>query len=156
MAIKNIYLFFLAGLVGMEIALGVFVAPAIFYPQRFGLEGVLTHFQSGIIMTQIFIKYNYFLLFVSLFAILFELINLRKDECKHVKISSLALAFINLALALIFIFYFTDFILQAQAKGEVATIANAEFNAIHKASEYVMKLMMAAQTLLFFLKSFKR
>lgn len=152
MALKNIYLFLLAGLVGVELSLGVFVAPAIFYPQRFGLEGVLTHFQSGVIMTQIFIKYNYFLIILSTFFMLFELLNARKNERFNIKISRLALAFINLALALVFVFYFTDFIITAQQKGEAFTIANADFNAIHKASEYVMKLMMIAQILLFFMQ----
>lgn len=152
---KNIYLFLLAALVGMEFVLGVFVAPAIFYSQRFIPDVSLTHFQSGIIMTQIFIKYNYVLLFVSSFSMLFELINLKGQECIHVKISSFALSFINLALALIFVFYFTQFILDAQSKGVEATIGNADFDMIHKASEYSMKLMMIVQFLLFFIRSLK-
>lgn len=152
---KNIYLFLLAALVGMEFVMGVFVAPAIFYPQRFMPDISLSHFESGIIMTQIFVKYNYVLLFVSVFAVIFELLNLKNKECFHVKVSANALAFINLALALVFVFYFTQFIVDAQLKGQEATIGNAEFDTIHKASEYTMKLMMLAQFLLFFVKSLK-
>ncbi|WP_170000023.1 DUF4149 domain-containing protein [Campylobacter sp. RM9328] len=152
---KNVYLFLLAGLIGVELALGVFVAPAIFYPQRYMGESPLTHFESGVIMTQIFIKYNYALLFVSAFALLFELFGPKGKTSFYIKISSFALAFINLALALAFVFYFTDFIIAAQAMGEEMTMGNAEFDAMHKASEYVMKLMLMAQTLLFFISAIK-
>ncbi|OPA78106.1 hypothetical protein BFG05_02535 [Campylobacter pinnipediorum subsp. pinnipediorum] len=152
---KSIYMFLLAFIIGIEFALGVFVAPAIFFPERYASDITLTHFQSGLIMTQIFIKYNYTLLFVSGFAVLFELINIKSKECIHVKISTITLSLINLALALTFVFYFTDFIVEAQKLGDSATLNNPEFDSIHKASKYVMKLMMIAQFLLFFMKNIK-
>lgn len=152
---RSIYLFLLAALVGIEIALGAFVAPVIFYPAKFIGDGVLTHFQSGVMMTQIFLKYNYILLAVSAFTLAFDLFKLRSNECVHVKISAVALSFINAVLAAVFVFYFTDFILDAQAAGEAMTKGNAEFDAIHSASELVMKIMIVVQALLFFLRSFK-
>lgn len=152
---RSIYLFLLASLVGIELALGMFVAPVIFYPSSLIGEGVLTHFQSGILMSQIFIKCNYALLFVAVWAILYELFYIKKDFCLHIKISSIFLALINLTLTIAFVYYFTDFILSAQAQGESATIGNAEFDAMHKASEYVMKLMIVSQILLFFMQGYK-
>ena len=153
---KNIYLFLLADLVGVEIALGAFVAPVIFFPQKLIGEGVRTHFQSGIMMTQIFIKYNYVLLGISALAFAYEAASLRGKESFGVRISGFMLSFINLSLALLFVFYFTDFIVAAQAAGQDATIGNAEFDAMHKASEWAMKMMMIAQTALFFLRSYKK
>ncbi|MCD8212552.1 MAG: DUF4149 domain-containing protein [Campylobacter sp.] len=153
---RKIYLFLLAALIGIEIALGAFVAPMLFFPQKFIGEGVLTHFQSGVLMTQIFLKYNYVLLGVSAFAFIFDLFGLKQKECMHVKISAFALSFISFTLALAFVFYFTEFIVQAQAIGEVATKGNAEFDAIHATSELVMKLMMIAQTILFFLRAYTK
>ncbi|MBR8466060.1 DUF4149 domain-containing protein [Campylobacter sp. faydin G-140] len=150
---KNIYLFLLATLVGIEIALGIFVAPVIFYPQKFIGSEVLTHFQSGILMTQIFLKYNYALIIISLFAFVFSVFVLRSKDCFYVRVSTFALNFINLSLACIFVFYFTPYILTAQAIGESATIQSAEFMNIHKASELTMKIMMMAQILLFFVGS---
>lgn len=152
---RSIYLFLLAALVGIEITLGAFVAPVIFYSAKFIGDGVLTHFQSGVMMTQIFVKCNYVLLFVAVWAIVYELLHIKKDFCLHIKISSIFLALINLALAIAFVYYFTDFILQAQKIGESATIGNAEFDAVHKASEYVMKLMIISQILLFFMQDYK-
>ena len=58
---------------------------------------------------------------------------------------------INLALALSFAFYFTPFVMDAQAAGEAAT-QTAEFAQMHAASEWTMKLMLFAQLALFFIK----
>lgn len=153
---RNIYLFLLAALVGIEISLGIFVAPVIFYPHKFIETGVLTHFQSGILMTQIFLKYNYVLLATSLFAFAFDAISLRSNDSFGVRISGFMLSFINLGLAVLFVFYFTDFIVQAQAAGEAMTKGNAQFDAIHNLSEWVMKVMMVVQVMLFFLRSYKK
>ena len=153
---KSVYFLLLGALIGTELALGALVAPTIFYPQGILGEGVLTHFQSGIMMTQIFIKYNYVLLGVSALAFAYEAASLRGKESFGVRISGFMLSFINLSLALLFVFYFTDFIVAAQAAGQDATIGNAEFDAMHKASEWAMKMMMIAQTALFFLRSYKK
>ncbi|EAH7779714.1 DUF4149 domain-containing protein, partial [Campylobacter coli] len=53
---KAINLFLLAAMIGIELILGIVVAPVIFYPANLIGEGVLSHFQSGLMMTQIFIK----------------------------------------------------------------------------------------------------
>ena len=50
-----------------------------------------------------------------------------------------------------FVFYFTPYILDAQKIGAEAT-ATAEFASMHKASEFVMKAMMLAQVVLFFIR----
>lgn len=152
--VLNIYLFLLAALVGMEISAGAFVAPVIFFPQDLIGENVLTHFQSGKMMSAIFVKLNYALIIISLVAFIYEIMNFfaNKVEDFKVKFSAIMLSCINLALALLFVFYFTDFILEAQKLGEVATLQSPEFNQIHKASEWTMKIMMLAQTILFFVR----
>ena len=61
------------------------------------------------------------------------------------------LSFLNLALALSFVFIFTPFIVQAQGLGAEAT-QTAEFAKVHSASEYVMKVMLVLQLILFFVK----
>lgn len=155
MRFLNIYLFLLATLIGVELALGVLVAPVIFYPQNIIGDGVLTHFQSGQLMTQIFIKYNYVLLCVSVISFIYESINFKFDTNFYKKISSFFLSLIVLILASLFVFYFTDYILQAQKIGIQAT-QSEEFKQIHNASEFVMKLMMVAQLILFFIKFTKK
>ena len=61
------------------------------------------------------------------------------------------LSFLNLALALSFAFIFTPFIVHAQSLGAEAT-QTAEFAKMHSTSEYVMKVMLVLQLILFFVK----
>ena len=138
-------------MIGTELTLGILVAPVIFFPQNIIGEGVLTHFMSGQMMTQIFLKFNYILLFVSAFVAVSELFDLRKKLAFSLKFSTFMLSFLSLALALSFVFFFTPFIVHAQSLGAEAT-QTAEFAKMYSASEYVMKLMLALQLILFFVK----
>ena len=138
-------------MIGTELTLGILVAPVIFFPQGIIGEGVLTHFMSGQMMTKIFLKFNYVLLFVSAFVAVSELFDLRKKLAFSLKFSTFMLSFLNLALALSFVFIFTPFIVQAQGLGAEAT-QTAEFAKMHSASEYVMKVMLVLQLILFFVK----
>ena len=138
-------------MIGTELTLGILVAPVIFFPQNIIGEGVLTHFMSGQMMTKIFLKFNYALLFVSAFVAVSELFDLRKKLAFSLKFSTFMLSFLNLALALSFVFIFTPFIVQAQGLGADAT-QTAEFAKMHSASEYVMKVMLVLQLILFFVK----
>ncbi|WP_169973811.1 MULTISPECIES: DUF4149 domain-containing protein [unclassified Campylobacter] len=148
---KGLYLLLLAALIGIEISIGAFIAPTLFYPQSIIGDGVLTHFQSGLLMTNIFVKFNYVLIAVAILALVYELFMLRSDVKFALKFSSFMLALINFALATSFVFYFTPYVLNAQALGEAGT-TTPEFFQMHKASELVMKVMMVAQLLLFFIK----
>lgn len=138
-------------MIGTELTLGILVAPVIFSPQSIIGEGVLTHFMSGQMMTKIFLKFNYVLLFISAFVAVSELFDLRKKLAFSLKFSTFMLSFLNLALALSFVFIFTPFIVQAQGLGAEAT-QTAEFAKMHSASEYVMKVMLVLQLILFFVK----
>jgi len=67
-----IYLVMLGIAMGVEIAAGAFIAPVIFFPQKYLGEGVLSHFQSGILMTQVFLKMNLVIGFAALYSIIYE------------------------------------------------------------------------------------
>ncbi|WP_291952756.1 DUF4149 domain-containing protein [Campylobacter sp.] len=152
---KAVYLFLLASLIGIEISIGVFLAPTIFYPEKFIGEGILTHFQSGLLMTNIFVKFGYVLLGVSIISILIEIFSFKnKNYTFKINFSKFMLSLIILALSLLFVFYFSAYILQAQTLGEKAT-QTQEFVKIHNASEIVMKIIMFSQFALFFL-NFKK
>ena len=151
---KAINLFLLAALVGIELIVGIVVAKVIFYPQNLIGEGVLSLFQSGLMMSQIFIQFGYVLIVISLINFLFELYSYFKDEAKfQLRFSKLALSLLIFILSLFFVFYFTAFIIQAQALGESATQSD-EFKSMHAASEVVMKIILIMQVFLYFL-SFK-
>ncbi|MBP5778420.1 MAG: DUF4149 domain-containing protein [Campylobacter sp.] len=151
--ILGIYLFLLAALIGIELALGVFVAPTIFFPQSFLGDGVLSHFQSGQLMTQIFLKYNKILMIITAISFIFEMVNFNNNKSQNFnfRFSTLMLAVLNLILMVLFVLVFTDYIVEAQKAGAAAT-QTAEFAKIHKGSEWTMKFMIIAQTILFFMK----
>ena len=67
-----VYVALLGIAIGVEIAAGAFIAPVIFFPQKYLGDGVLTHFQSGILMTQVFLKMNLLIGFVALYSIIYE------------------------------------------------------------------------------------
>lgn len=155
---KAVNLFLLASIIGVELILGIVVAPTIFFPQNLIEEGVLSHFQSGLMMTQIFIKMGYLLIFVSVVNFLYEIYSLIKDEIKfqikfQIKFSKFMLSLLILILSLIFVFYFTNTIIELQNLGENAT-KTQEFISIHNASEVVIKIILIMQVFLYFL-SFK-
>ncbi|MCI6988520.1 MAG: DUF4149 domain-containing protein [Campylobacter sp.] len=151
--ILPIYLFLIAIVVGIELTLGVLVAPTIFYPSEFLGDNVLSHFQSGQLMTNIFVKYNTPLIIISIIILIYEMINFNnnKSQSFNMRFSTLMIGLIHICLALTFVLYFSDYIVGAQAKGPEATMT-AEFYSIHNASEWTMKLLLILQTLLFFLK----
>ena len=91
----GIYLFLLSVLIGFELFAGIAVAPAIFHPENSVGTGVLSQFQSGQIMSGIFIKMNKFrqihsaselcikillVLQVVLFFIKFQTIKMAKSD----------------------------------------------------------------------------
>ncbi|EAH7350366.1 DUF4149 domain-containing protein [Campylobacter coli] len=150
---KAINLFLLAAMIGIELILGIVVAPVIFYPANL-IGGVLSHFQSGLMMTQIFIKMGYLLIFVSIINLLFEIYSFAKEDMKfQIKFSKLMLAILILILSLVFVLYFTNTIIELQNLGEQAT-KSQEFLSIHNASEVVIKIILLMQVFLYFL-SFK-
>ncbi|MFV0480803.1 MAG: DUF4149 domain-containing protein [Campylobacteraceae bacterium] len=146
---KNIfaaYLLFIGILVGVELSVGALVAPVIFYPTSFLGEGVLTHFQSGILMTQIFLRFNLLLMVITLFLLSFEVYIYFSKRFDFI---GAVFLFIALVGSLLFVLYFTPYIVDAQKLGAAAT-ASEEFRNIHKASELVIKVVLFAQIALFF------
>lgn len=146
---RLIYQFLLASLIGVELTLGILVAPIVFYPQKVGVVEVLSQFQSGLIMGEFFAKMGYALLAVSIFSLIYEFFSLKGSFFR------LILSLAIFILSCIFVFYFTDFILHAQALGEKA-VQTPEFHSVHKWSEITLKLIVALQILLFFLPFYNR
>lgn len=132
--------------IGVELAAGAFVAPVIFHPERYLESDVLSHFQSGILMTQVFLKTNMVLSAVALYGIVFETIAWVQKNNKD--IFAFGCTFSILLLTALFVLYYTPFIVEAQKLGSMATTSEA-FDKMHKESELVMKLLMVSQIGLF-------
>lgn len=145
-SVMCVYLVLLGMAIGVEIAAGAFIAPVIFFPQKYLGDGVLSHFQSGILMTQVFLKMNLFIGFITLFSVIYEV----QVWMSHKRSDIVALSF-SLIMALmtgLFLFYYTPFIVQAQQLGALETATEA-FSKMHKESEWVMKILMVSQFGLF-------
>jgi hypothetical protein len=142
-----VYLLCLGMMIGLELAAGAFVAPVIFFPQKLLGDGVLSHFQSGMLMTEIFLRMNFLLLFFSAISFSFELL-MWISKAKISDKASLLLSVTALVLTTLFTYYYTPFIVDAQSRGELATASEA-FREMHKQSEWVMKGLMMVQIGLF-------
>jgi hypothetical protein len=145
-----IYLAMLGIAMGVEIAAGAFIAPVIFFPQKYLGEGVLSHFQSGILMTQVFLKMNLVIGFAALYSIIYEVevFMMRKNY----DFLSFFLSLIIVVGTGLFLYYYTPFIIHAQQLGAMETTTEA-FASMHKQSEWVMKALMVAQFGLFIRRS---
>ena len=141
----SIYVVFVGMALGVELCAGAFVAPIIFHPNGYLGEGVLTHFQSGILMTQIFLKSNMLLGVVAFYGIVFEVIAWLTNKNKD--ILSLCLSFAGFIFTALFLFYYTPFIVNAQI---ALTTESEAFFKMHKESELVMKSLMIVQLVIMF------
>ncbi|MDR1007789.1 MAG: DUF4149 domain-containing protein [Campylobacteraceae bacterium] len=141
-----VYLLLLGICIGAEIAIGMLTAPVIFYPDNFLGIGVLNHFQSGILMTQIFLKFNVLLMFCMFLAAIYEIYLYRIKKYDFI---SAVVLFIALFGSMAFVLYFTPYIVEAQIAGLEVT-ATVEFKNMHNWSEIVMKVVLLSQITLFF------
>lgn len=159
-AFKSINLLLLASIIGIELFCGIVVAKNIFYPPTsFNGEAIIDTFGSGLIMGQIFLKLGYVLLIVSVFNALYEFAALGQKFNFFIKISKILLVLINLALSLLFIFYYTQPMLDLQSEIIAGTtgieaLASEDFQSKHTQSELLVKILLLLQVVLFFL-SFK-
>jgi hypothetical protein len=147
--IKNsifiVYVLMIGIVSGAVLTLGVFVAPVIFVPVPVLGDGVLSHFQSGLLMSHIFVRFNYLLDFLALFIIFYEFkafFSLDRDKFSFF-VSILSVYCIGL-----FTLYYTPYILKAQTIGEKA-IASSAFENMHKGSELDFKILLVSLAVLF-------
>lgn len=159
-ALKAINLFALGSLIGAELFLGIFVARIVFYaPVSMANGEIVDMFARGMLMSAIFQALSLVMVAVSVLNLLYELLALRENLDLKFKISKILLALINLALSLLFALYYTNSILELQegiiaGKQGIEVLSSDEFRAFHAQSERLVKVLVIAQMLLFFL-SFK-
>lgn len=137
---RNLYFFLLSAILGIELFVGIFVAPILFFPAKFSLNLPLTLAQSGMLMSEIFIKLGYILIGISAFGVFYSFLNQKKFL--------LLLSCFIFLLAGAFVFYLTPLILQAQNLGTTNT---QEFEQIHRLSEYAIKIIAFLQAVSLFL-----
>ena len=129
--------------VGGVLALGAIVAPVIFHPEIVGLE--MSRFESGLLMSEIFRRFSYFLNFIALYILLYEIIKYRFMQRDKIVILSAITSFASIAM---FSGVYIPKILELQAKGSEFT-SSKTFEDLHFASELDFKVLAFALLVLF-------
>ncbi len=146
----GVYLLLLGILGGSLITLGMMVAPIIFKAPSILPKFNLTLFESGKLMAQIFVRFNYVLGAMGFIVLLYEIVSFIYYKRSLVY---LILGVAIGALCLLFVFYYTPYILNAQKVGEAA-LQSAEFARSHAQSEWLFKELLVLVCALFFLRLF--
>lgn len=134
-----LYIWLIGLTIGALVACGAFSASVIFNANDFGVE--LSKFQSGILMTQIFLKLNILLIAVAFIITIFEIVALRlSNHTKTIKIILFLSGAISVICILLFSLYYTPFIVEQQTIGHIAT-QSSKFDAMHKQSEMVANII---------------
>ena len=150
---KAINLLLLCSIIGIGLFLGIAVAVSVFYPPTgLGGEAITDVFGSGLIMGQIFLKFGYALISITLINTIYEIF-LAEPSLKIIKI---LLAVAILALSLLFVFYYTLPMLETQSliiegKAGLEALISEEFKTKHTQSEWLVKIILILQVSLFFL-----
>ncbi|MDR1285358.1 MAG: DUF4149 domain-containing protein [Campylobacteraceae bacterium] len=140
------YLLLIGVCIGAEITVGALVASVIFFPSAYLGDGILSHFQSGILMTQVFLRFNILLIICTFLITAYEIY---LYFTKNQDFISAVILFIVLMGTLAFVLYFTPYIVEAQKLGIEAT-STKEFKDIHNFSELAIKAVLIGQIALFF------
>lgn len=128
-----IYVLLLGIGVGALIATGALSAPVVFSMSSL-LDGMhITREQSGIVMGQIFVRLNYMLVALLIIMAIYEILSLIANSA-YGKIC-FVLLLINAVCIVLFVFYYTPFILDPQ------NLVKDNFDSMHEGSVIVFKIL---------------
>jgi len=135
-----IFIIILGMTLGAGLLAGVVVAPTIFKSEVLLGTELLTRFQEGLLMTQVFERLAYMVNFLVLVAVVYEVIKFKAFENTR---WSMLLTFLVASSGLLFSAYYIPQILEMQQAGEAMTLSQT-FENVHKASEWNFKLFTVA------------
>ena len=130
----------LGTVLGAGLLAGIVVAPTIFHSEVLLGSELLTKFQEGLLMTQVFERLSYAVNFLVVLVILYEVIKYKAFESDR---WSLMTTFLVAGTGLMFTSYYMPDILEMQVAGELMTQSDAFINT-HKGSEINFKIFSLA------------
>lgn len=143
-AITVFYLLMLGFACGVIVALGAFSAPVVFKDSLIIANGAISIFQAGMIMTEIFVRASYVLLFVAILIALYEILT----ATIHSKKRFLFFGAIAIVSILLFVLYYLPAIIELQKQGE-EILADGVFDALHQESVWAFYVAFFAMAALF-------
>jgi len=142
--IDIIYLLLIAMTAGAVLVLGVFVAAVVFHSEVYLTLPLLSRYEEGKIMGEIFRRFTYWAYFMSAVIALYEISRYKVMQIDKISILS---ALGSIGTLLLFSAVYTPKILEYQSRGEAAI--DASFEALHKASEIDFKILLLMLLILF-------
>jgi len=143
--IDTVYLLFIAMTAGAVLVLGVFVAAVVFHSEAYLSIPLLSRYEEGKIMGEIFRRFSYWAYFMTAVIAVYEVSRYKVMQIDKIAILS---ALSSIGTLLLFSAVYTPKILEFQGEGE-AVMMNNGFEALHKASEIDFKILLIALLVLF-------
>lgn len=138
------YLLLIAMTAGAVLVLGVFVAAVVFHSEAYLTLPLLSRYEEGKIMGEIFRRFTYWGYFMAVAIAVYEVSRYKVMQIDKVAILS---ALGSLSTLLLFSAVYTPKILEYQSRGEAAI--DESFEALHKASEIDFKILLVMLLILF-------
>ncbi|PHQ64782.1 MAG: hypothetical protein COB99_07750 [Sulfurimonas sp.] len=139
------YLIILAASFGAVIVLGMVVAPVVFHSDKILVDMILDHYNSGILMGEVFHRFSYWLYVVATTVVVYEAAMYKMGQRDAIAFASAITVIFS---SLMFSAVYSPKILSMQAIGLEATQSDTFAN-IHMASELDFKILAVALVVLF-------
>ncbi len=147
----SVYLWIIGLTLGAILASGVFTAPVIFGAAKLLPHLEIGRFDSGILMTQVFIKLGKLLTFTAILLVIYELVAFIFSKKSWIL---LVLGIVSAVLCALFALYYTPEIINMQAQGADVT-GSKDFGALHKQSSMVFHALFLTLSVSFIWRIFK-
>ena len=138
------YLLLIAMTAGAVLVLGAFVAAVVFHSEVYLSVPLLSRYEEGKIMGEIFRRFTYWAYFMSVVIAVYEV---TRDKVMQIDKIAILSALGSVGTLLLFSAVYTPKILEYQARGESAI--DDSFEALHKASEIDFKILLVMLLILF-------
>jgi uncharacterized membrane protein len=148
-AIDVFYLLLVGMSAGAVLVLGVFVAAVVFHSELFLTVPLLSRYEEGKIMGEIFRRFSYWGYVMAAVITVYEISRYKVMQIDKIAILS---ALGSVGTLLLFSAVYMPKILEYQAKGESAI--NESFEVLHKASEIDFKILLLMLLTLFVRRSY--
>ena len=139
------YLIVLAATFGAAIVLGVLVAPVVFHANNILVDMSMDHYNSGIVMGEVFHRFSYWLYFVTIAVVMYESALYKMGKRDAIAFGAAVSVVFS---SLMFSSVYSPKILDMQAIGPEATQSDTFAN-IHLASEIDFKILAVGLIILF-------
>ncbi|GAD80862.1 DUF4149 domain-containing protein [Vibrio ezurae] len=138
--LKIAYIVTLTVILGFALFAGAVVAPVLFNSATSLGEPILSRFQEGLLMTNVFVRLSYPLIVICAIALVYELTQYLTKKSDWIALISMTLMVVT---GFLFGFYFVPEIVHMQAQGALVT-QSALFASIHKTSEICFKITLVS------------